>query len=109
MVAFQDGADGLHGFAAGPAVREAVRSADPSLPLVDVTPVQQRQRELDGPRRFQTVLLGVFAACALLIAAVGLQGILSSSVEQRTREIGIRVAIEGKQGLSPRTALPTTR
>ena len=53
------------------AVREAVRSADPSLPLIDVTPVQQRLRELDGPRRFQTVLLGVFAACALLTAAVG--------------------------------------
>jgi predicted permease len=75
------------------AVREAVRSVDPSLPLFEVTPVEQRLRELDAPRRFQTELLGIFATCALLLAALGLYGLLFFSVEERTREIGIRVAL----------------
>ncbi|HWB82959.1 MAG TPA: ABC transporter permease [Bryobacteraceae bacterium] len=76
-----------------PAVRKALRSVDPSLPPFDVTPVEQHLRELDAPRRFETSLLGIFAACALLLAMVGLHGLLMSSVQQRTREIGIRVAL----------------
>ncbi len=76
----------------GIAVRGALQSIDPSLPPFDVTDVEQHVRELDAPRRFETWLLGIFAACALLLATVGLQGLVACSVQQRTREIGIRVA-----------------
>lgn len=74
-------------------VRKALQSVDPTLPAFDVTPVEQHLRELDAPRRFETWLLGIFAGCALLLAIVGLHGLVFSSIQQRTREIGIRVAL----------------
>jgi hypothetical protein len=75
------------------AVRKAVQSVDPSLPSFDVTPLEQHVRELDAPRRFETLLFGIFAGCALLLAMVGLHGLVVSSIQQRAREIGIRVAL----------------
>jgi len=75
------------------AVRRAVRSVDPTVPYFAINTVEHQIEELDLPRRFQTELIGVFAAVALVLAALGLYGLMSYWVEQRTKEIGIRVAL----------------
>jgi len=66
---------------------------DSTVPYFDITTVEQQFEELDRPRRFQTELIGVFAVVALVLAALGLYGLMSYWVEQRTKEIGIRVAL----------------
>ncbi len=76
-----------------PGVREAVREIDPGLPLGDIATMRQiRERTLSGASR-PAWLIGVFAAVAVLLAAVGLYGVLSQAVTQQHREIGIRIAL----------------
>ncbi len=75
------------------AVRQAVRSVDGAVPNFEITTVKQELANLDRPRRSQTLLLGVSALVALILASLGLYGLLSYLVEQRTQEIGIRVAL----------------
>ena len=75
------------------AVRKAVQSVDSAVPYFDVTTVEHQLEELDRPRRFETGLLGAFAFAAVILAALGLYGLMSYWVEQRTKEIGIRVAL----------------
>jgi ABC-type antimicrobial peptide transport system permease subunit len=79
-------------------VRTAVRSLDPTVPYFDISTVENRLEELDHPRRFQTQLIGAFAGIALILAALGLYGLMSYSVEQRTKEFGIRVALGATAG-----------
>lgn len=75
------------------AVRNVVQSIDRTLPRVAIATVENQLAEQDKPRIFQTGLIGIFAGLAVVLAAKGLYGLMAYSVEQRTKEIGIRVAI----------------
>src|SRR5499426_712407 len=73
--------------------RAAVASIDPGLPLADLRPLSEVVSAASGQPRFTTLVMSFFASIAFFLAALGLYGILAYSVEQRVREIGVRVAL----------------
>lgn len=87
------------------AVRNAVRDLDRDVPLTDVATMSTRLTRSMADRRYPMLLLSGFAGLAVVLAAVGLYGLLSYAVSRRSREIGVRVALGAGRGAVLRMVL----